>query len=188
MSSLPEAYDAVLLTGTVGAGKTTTASALSELQWAAGRVHAVVDLDQVRLLRPPPVGDPFQHEVELANLHDLARNYRAAGATRLIVAGVVEEAGEVPRSSRRWAGAGCCCAGSPATPAWWRNASAAAPRRPVGPRLAPRPGRGALLSPGRPRVRGPPDRHHRQVARGGRTRPAGRGRLVTPAGTSAARS
>lgn len=85
------------MTGTVGAGKTTTAYALSELERAAGRVHAVVDLDQVRLLYPAPPGDPFQHEVELANLRDLARNYRAAGATRMILAGVVEEAGEVPR-------------------------------------------------------------------------------------------
>ena len=90
-------HDAVLLTGTVGTGKTTTAYALSALERAAGVPHALVDLDQVRLLVPAPAADPFAHEVELANLRDLARNYRAAGARRLILAGVVEQAAEVPR-------------------------------------------------------------------------------------------
>lgn len=98
-------YDVVLLSGTVGAGKTTTAHALSDLESAAGRPHAVVDLDEVRLLRPPPPGDPFQHEVELANLRDLARNYRVAGAARLVLAGVVEEAGEVDRYREALGGA-----------------------------------------------------------------------------------
>lgn len=93
----PVAYDVVLLNGTVGAGKTTTARAVSDLERSAGRAHAVVDLDQVRLLYPPPPGDPFQHEVELANLRDLARNYRAAGAVRMILAGVVENTSELPR-------------------------------------------------------------------------------------------
>ena len=97
MPSRPPPYDAVLLTGTVGAGKTTTAHALSALELAHGRRHAVVDLDEIHLLRPPPPHDRFAHEVELANLRDLARNFRAAGATRLVLAGVVEDAREVPR-------------------------------------------------------------------------------------------
>lgn len=97
MPSRPPPYDAVLLTGTVGAGKTTTAHALSALEVAHGRRHAVVDLDEIRLLRPPAPDDRFAHEVELANLRDLARNFRAAGATRLVLAGVVEDAREVPR-------------------------------------------------------------------------------------------
>lgn len=97
MSSLPQAYDVVFLNGTVGVGKTTTADALSDLERAANRVHAVVDLDQVRRLHPSPAGDPFSHEIELANLRDLARNYCATGAERLILAGVVEEADELPR-------------------------------------------------------------------------------------------
>ena len=89
--------EAVFLNGTVGAGKTTTATALSDLLQERQVPHAWVDLDQIRLLFPAPVGDPFQHEVELANLRDLARNYRAAGAGRLFVAGVLEAPGEVAR-------------------------------------------------------------------------------------------
>ena len=90
-------FDAVFINGTVGAGKTTTALELSRLLSDRQEPHALVDLDQIRLLFPPPPGDPFQHEVELANLRDIAGNYRAAGAARLIVAGVLESPGEVPR-------------------------------------------------------------------------------------------
>ena len=63
MPSRPPPYDAVLLTGTVGAGKTTTAHALSALELAHGRRHTVVDLDEIHLLRPPPPHDRFAHEV-----------------------------------------------------------------------------------------------------------------------------
>ncbi len=90
-------FDAVLINGTVGAGKTTTAAALSALLQDRQVPHGLVDLDQVRLLFPPPPTDPFQHEVELANLRDIAANYRSAGASRLVVAGVVEDPREVPR-------------------------------------------------------------------------------------------
>ncbi|WP_375432344.1 zeta toxin family protein [uncultured Friedmanniella sp.] len=90
-------FDAVFLNGTVGAGKTTTAAALSGLLNERRQPHAVVDLDQIRLLFPAATDDPFQHEVELANLRDLAANYRSAGAVNLIVAGVLESPPEIPR-------------------------------------------------------------------------------------------
>ncbi|WP_375399498.1 AAA family ATPase [uncultured Amnibacterium sp.] len=90
--------DAVFLNGTVGAGKTTVAEAVSALlTTSTSGTHAIVDIDGARGLRPSPVGDPFQHELELENLRDLARNYRHAGATRLVLAGVIESAVELPR-------------------------------------------------------------------------------------------
>ncbi|RII85092.1 adenylyl-sulfate kinase, partial [Clavibacter michiganensis subsp. insidiosus] len=72
--------DAVILTGTVGAGKTTTMHALGDLLAARGVRHALVDMDAVRLLHPAPPADPFQQELALRNLGDLSRNYREAGA------------------------------------------------------------------------------------------------------------
>lgn len=84
--------DAVLLNGTVGAGKTTTADALGALLGDRGVPHAVLDIDAVRRLWPSPPDDPFQQALALQNVQALARNYRAAGATRLVLAGVVERA------------------------------------------------------------------------------------------------
>ncbi|OUE07712.1 hypothetical protein CMsap09_02090 [Clavibacter michiganensis] len=88
--------DAVVLTGTVGAGKTTTMHALGDLLSERGVPHALIDSDAVRLLRPAPADDPFQQRVELLNLHDLARNYRAAGARVVVVAAVIERADDLP--------------------------------------------------------------------------------------------
>lgn len=89
--------DSIFLNGTVGVGKTTVAEALGELEAANGRAHAVIDLDQIRRCWPAPDGDPFGHEVELANLRDLVANYRVFGAEHFIVAGVIEDAAEIPR-------------------------------------------------------------------------------------------
>jgi len=90
-------FDVVFINGTVGSGKTSAAEALSVIEAEAGHPHALIDSDTVRRLWPRPNGDPFQHELELQNLRDLAANYRAAGARHLIVAGVIEERGEIPR-------------------------------------------------------------------------------------------
>lgn len=77
------------ITGTVGAGKTTTAYAVGDLLRERGIPHAVIDLDEFHRLWPAPDGDPFKQRVELANLRAVATNYRAAGATYLLIAGVV---------------------------------------------------------------------------------------------------
>lgn len=82
---------ALLLTGTVGSGKTTTAHALGALLVAADVPHAVVDLDALRYAWPSPPDDPFHERLELANLRDVARNHLAAGARRLVLAGVLED-------------------------------------------------------------------------------------------------
>ena len=89
--------DALLQLGTVGVGKSTLAEAVSGLLEERGTVHAVLDLDDVRRLRPAPAGDPFQLEIELVNLAALAANFRAAGARLLVVAGVVETRAELAR-------------------------------------------------------------------------------------------
>jgi len=80
----------LLLTGTVGAGKTTTASAVGDLLRERGVPHAVVDLDELRRAWPAPPDDPFNSELERANLAAVAANHRRAGAERLVLAGVVE--------------------------------------------------------------------------------------------------
>lgn len=82
---------ALLLTGTVGAGKSTTARHVGELLAERGVPHAVVDLDELRRSWPAPPGDPFQQDLELENLRAVAAVYRRRGAVRLVLAGVLED-------------------------------------------------------------------------------------------------
>lgn len=88
---------ALLITGTVGAGKTTTAEQVGRQLGEAGTAYAVVDLDDIRRFWPMPPGDPFGVEIELANLTAMAANYLRAGAQRLVLAGVVETGAERER-------------------------------------------------------------------------------------------
>ncbi|MFG1947909.1 adenylyl-sulfate kinase [Nonomuraea sp. NPDC048826] len=81
---------ALLITGTVGSGKTSVAAATGDLLAAAGVPHAVIDLDGLRRAWPAPRDDPFQLGLTLRNLRAVARHYREAGARRLVLAGVVE--------------------------------------------------------------------------------------------------
>jgi adenylylsulfate kinase-like enzyme len=85
---------ALLITGTVGSGKTSTADALGDLLTGAGVRNAVIDLDWLCRSWPTPPGDPFNFAMTLRNLRDVARNYLEAGASRLVLAGVVESRAE----------------------------------------------------------------------------------------------
>ncbi|MHA7293250.1 hypothetical protein [Arthrobacter sp. HLT1-21] len=80
----------VFLNGTVGAGKTSVAQATAALLAADGVPHAVIDLDWLRYAWPAPAGDPFNRDLELANLAAMVANFRAAGPEILILAGVIE--------------------------------------------------------------------------------------------------
>lgn len=83
---------ALLLNGTVGSGKTTTADAIGELLAARGVPYAVIDLDWLRNGGPAPADDPFNERIGLRNLTAMADNYRDVGTQRLVLAGVVETA------------------------------------------------------------------------------------------------
>lgn len=84
----------LLINGTVGVGKTSVAESVGELLADAGIPHAVIDLDWLRQSWPAPSGDRFNFGMMLRNLRSMAGNYRAAGATRLVLAGVIENLGE----------------------------------------------------------------------------------------------
>lgn len=77
--------------GPVGIGKSTTADAISEiLEYDYSLPHAVVDLDHVRRAYPAPREDKFNMELGFQNLAAVWENYRAAGATCLIIPSVME--------------------------------------------------------------------------------------------------
>ncbi|MBB2903058.1 putative kinase [Kineococcus radiotolerans] len=91
---------ALLITGTVGSGKTTTAEAVAALLREEAIPHAVVDLDALGDAWPSPPDDPFHEHLVLANLHAVARNHLAAGALRLVLAGVLEDPAHRPLYER----------------------------------------------------------------------------------------
>lgn len=88
---------ALLLTGTVGAGKSATADRIGSCLRAELVPHAVIDLDEIRRYWPTPPDDAFGFEIELRNLKSLVNNYRAAGAVRFVLAGVCESCGDRDR-------------------------------------------------------------------------------------------
>ncbi|CAN5494716.1 hypothetical protein BH10ACT10_BH10ACT10_16000 [soil metagenome] len=82
----------MLLTGTVGVGKTTVAEAVGDLLRDAAVPNAVVDVDWLRAAWPAPPDDPFHGALALRNLAAVTANYLDAGVVRLVLAGVLETA------------------------------------------------------------------------------------------------
>jgi len=80
----------LILTGPVGVGKSAVADQLSNLLREVGAAHAVIDMDRLRDCYPSPADDPFHIALGLQNLAAVSRNYRAAGAERLIVVDIIE--------------------------------------------------------------------------------------------------
>ncbi|MFD8813676.1 AAA family ATPase [Streptomyces sp. NPDC059627] len=93
-SDRPRDTPALLINGTVGVGKTTIAEAVGDLLADAGVPHAVLDLDWLSNSWPAPPGDRFNFGMLLRNLRSVAGHYLDAGATRLVLAGVIEEQDE----------------------------------------------------------------------------------------------
>lgn len=91
-------FDAVLINGSVGAGKTTTAEALGAELERRGVPGAVIDVDALRRSWPAPRADPFRDALTLDNLRALATNYRSAGAQLLLVATVIEHRDQLERT------------------------------------------------------------------------------------------
>ena len=85
-----DSCSALLITGTVGAGKTSVAEMMGDLLTGAGVPNAVIDLDWLRRSWPSPAGDRFNVTMALRNLRSVAGNYREAGAVRIVLAGVIE--------------------------------------------------------------------------------------------------
>ncbi|WP_205304181.1 zeta toxin family protein [Nonomuraea montanisoli] len=88
--STGESPRALLIIGTVGAGKTSVADMVGDLLADTGVAHAVIDLDALRRSWPPAPDDRFNFEMALRNLRSVAGNYLDAGAVRLVMAGVAE--------------------------------------------------------------------------------------------------
>lgn len=80
----------LVVTGPIGAGKTTITQHIGHLLGARRIPHAAIDMDWLRDSWPQPAGDRFNTRVGYRNLAAIARNYRETGSDRFIIADVVE--------------------------------------------------------------------------------------------------
>lgn len=92
---MPAPVPVLLLTGTVGAGKTAVAMEVSEILAERGVPHAALDVDALSYVFPRPTDDPFGQQVALANLAAVWANACTAGAERLVLAQVIEQRSEL---------------------------------------------------------------------------------------------
>jgi adenylylsulfate kinase len=86
---------ALLITGTVGVGKSTVAAEISDVLADLKIPNAAVDLDALRCQWPPT--SAWNGDLMFENLAALWPNYRAHGATHLILAAVLEDPAELVR-------------------------------------------------------------------------------------------
>jgi predicted kinase len=80
----------LVVTGPIGVGKTTVSQQLGSLLSAREIPHTVIDMDWLRDTWPQPADDRFNARLGFRNLADVARNSRAAGSGRFVIADVVE--------------------------------------------------------------------------------------------------
>jgi hypothetical protein len=95
-----------LLTGPPGVGKSTTGFRFYLKCLSAGLTAGYVDLAQVGFLRPAAAADPDGHLLKARSLAAIWRNYRAAGATHLVVTGMIASRADLRRYTDELQGAG----------------------------------------------------------------------------------
>lgn len=81
---------ALVIRGPSGVGKTAVGHAVSALLREQSIGHALVDTDELVRILPPPRSGPRLTRLAALNLSAVWANYRAAGARRLILVGVIE--------------------------------------------------------------------------------------------------
>jgi chloramphenicol 3-O-phosphotransferase len=90
-SSVPPRIPVLVLSGPVGAGKTTIADDIGTLLRAAAVPHAIVDLAVIGLCWPAPADDPWNERLIHRNLAVMWRHFHDAGARRLVLCRVLED-------------------------------------------------------------------------------------------------
>jgi len=86
------AVQVVVISGSMGSGKTTVMAEASDLLTASGIVHAAIDLDALGVGH---LQNDAWNDLTYRNLTSVWANYRAAGVTRLLIAAAVENRADV---------------------------------------------------------------------------------------------
>ena len=77
----------LVISGSMGAGKTTVMGELSDLLAARGIRHVAIDLDAISLQLVP---EPLSSEIQFGSLAAVARNCLSAGIDTFVIAAAVE--------------------------------------------------------------------------------------------------
>lgn len=83
----------LIITGTMGAGKTSVLGEASDLLARRHIAHAAIDLDALGLAHLPSTAS--NHGVLYRNLHSICQNYASLGVTRFLVARATEDRAEL---------------------------------------------------------------------------------------------
>jgi adenylylsulfate kinase-like enzyme len=89
--------DAVLISGAYGTGKSSVAAEMAELLEADGVAYAAIDLDWLAWANIEDAHGEAGERLMLANLAPMIGNYRAAGLTRFVLAGLLTSGDERDR-------------------------------------------------------------------------------------------
>jgi hypothetical protein len=87
--------EAVLICGAYGTGKSSMAAEMAELLEARDVPYAAIDLDWLAWANIEDSHGEAGHRLMLANLAPMIGNYRAAGLSRFILAGVLSSSHEL---------------------------------------------------------------------------------------------
>ena len=79
----------LIITGTMGAGKTAVLGEASDILAQRQIVHAAIDLDALGVAHLPSA--VFSHGVMYDNLRSICRNYAALGVQRFLLARAIED-------------------------------------------------------------------------------------------------
>ncbi len=82
---------ALVVSGTLGAGKTFVAAAIRDVLAARGERVAAIDLDWLCQCDPAPLDDPYNDALAFANLASVYPNYVAEGVEYLVLARIVAD-------------------------------------------------------------------------------------------------
>lgn len=85
-----EGVRVIVITGPVGAGKSTIGGAMSGILSGQERIYAV-DQDYLRSVYPNPDGDPFGAQLGLRNLAACWQNVAPLGVRTVVISDVVED-------------------------------------------------------------------------------------------------
>jgi adenylylsulfate kinase-like enzyme len=88
-------YSILIITGTVGAGKTSAAEALFDLLSANETPTAVIDFDRLTAAYPAPVDDRFNFRLGIRNLNSIISNYTSIGIKLFIIPTIVESRDDI---------------------------------------------------------------------------------------------